>query len=87
MMKKGVPVKPVTMDDRGKWIKLLDAPTRGPMDYATASPDPGTVYARQDDVSAIAFFYLDSPENRLPPLAPVAERIQGLVKAQGALKK
>ena len=87
MVKKGVTVKPVTMDDRGKWIKLLDAPTRGPMDYATESPDPGTVYARQDDVSAVAFFYLDSPENKLPPLAPVAERIQGLVKAGDASKK
>lgn len=33
---------------------------------------------RQDDVSSCAYFYLDRPENGLPPLAPAAERIKGL---------
>jgi hypothetical protein len=31
-----------------------------------------------DDWSAVAFFYLDSPENALPPLAAVAERTAGM---------
>jgi hypothetical protein len=87
MMKNGVQVKPVTMDDRGKWIKLLDSPNRGLTDYTTASPDPGTVYSRQDDVSAVAFFYLDSAENRLPPLLPVAGRIQGIGRTGESSKK
>jgi hypothetical protein len=33
---------------------------------------------RQDDWSSCAYFYLDRPENGLPALAPVAERIAGL---------
>ena len=78
MMSKGVPVKPVAMDDRGKWINMLDSPQSKLQDFKTTSPDPGTIYARQDDVSAVALFYLDSPENRLPALAPVEERVSGL---------
>jgi hypothetical protein len=80
MMKNGVPVSAVAMDDRGKWIRLLDSPNRDLMDYKTSSSDPGTIYSRQDDVSAVALYYLDSPGNNLPPLAPVAERIQGIAK-------
>jgi len=78
MMKKGLPVKPVVMDDGGKWIRLLDSPVQAVQDVKTGPPDPFTAYARQDDLSAVAFFYLDSPENHLPALAPVAARIQGL---------
>lgn len=61
MMKKGIPVKPVAMDDRGKWINLLDGPPQNFADVKTES-DAGTIYARQDNVSAVAFFYLNSPE-------------------------
>ncbi len=35
-------------------------------------------FERSDDWSACAYFYLDRPENGLPPLAPAAERIVGL---------
>jgi hypothetical protein len=86
MMKKGVPVNPVAMDDDGKWINLLDPKPRNLMDVKTKSSDPGTIYARQDDVSAVALFYLDSPESHLPALAPIAERIQGVSKAADASK-
>jgi len=37
-----------------------------------------TNYYRQDDVCAVAYFYLDSPVNELPPLAPVEKRIENL---------
>ncbi len=87
LMKKGVPVSPVAMDDRGTWINLLDSPHPDLMDFKTSSPDPGTVYARQDDVSAVALFYLDSPENHLPELAPVTERIQGLAPTDPSKKQ
>lgn len=80
MMKDGTPIIPVAMDDRGKWIKLLDSPERELTDYHTASSDPGVVYARQDDVSAIALYYLDSPESQSPPLSSVSERVSGLPK-------
>jgi hypothetical protein len=87
IMKQGIPVKPVAMDDRGKWINLLDSPPSTFENLKTSSPDPGTVYAREDDVSAVALFYLDSPENHLPALAPVAERVQGLESIDVKSKK
>jgi hypothetical protein len=50
-------------------------------------PGPGNVekdsweeglFERQDDWSSCAYFYLDRPENSLPLLAPVEDRIAGL---------
>ncbi|MDQ3805627.1 MAG: DUF2961 domain-containing protein [Acidobacteriota bacterium] len=35
-------------------------------------------FERADDWSSCAYFYLDRPENDLPPLAPVARRVEGL---------
>ena len=35
-------------------------------------------FERADDWSSCAYFYLDRPENDLPPLAPAAQRIAGL---------
>ena len=35
-------------------------------------------FERSDDYSSCAYFYLDRPENGLPALAPVAQRIAGL---------
>ena len=37
-----------------------------------------SLFDRQDDWSSCAYFYLDSPENSLPPLAPVSQRLAGL---------
>lgn len=48
-------------------------PGLAPYDRATKSR-----IERQDDFSSCAYFYLDRPENGLPPIAPVAERIKGL---------
>jgi hypothetical protein len=83
MMKKGVPVKPVVMVNGDKWLRLLDSPLEAMQDLKTTPTDPFTGYERQDDLSAVALFYLDSPENRLPALAPVAARIQGLSAENG----
>jgi hypothetical protein len=35
-------------------------------------------FERADDWSSCAYFYLDRPENDLPPLAPFAQRVEGL---------
>ena len=35
-------------------------------------------FERSDDWSSCTYFYLDKPENNLPPLAPVAQRVEGL---------
>jgi hypothetical protein len=51
-------------------------PGRVPLDTRTDGK-----FERADDWSAVAYFYLDRPENGLPPLAPVAERVAGLEPA------
>ena len=35
-------------------------------------------FEREDDYSSCAYFYLDRPENNLPPLDAVGKRIEGL---------
>ena len=40
--------------------------------------DLPTNYYRRDDVSATSYFYLDRPENNLPPLQPVEERLRDM---------
>lgn len=37
---------------------------------------------RLDDFAAAAYFYLDSPENHLPPLPPLSERLAGVPVSQ-----
>ena len=43
-----------------------------------AARDEFFLVERQDDYSAMAYWYLDRPENGLPPLQPVAERTADL---------
>ncbi|HKQ51400.1 MAG TPA: hypothetical protein VJT74_03470 [Pyrinomonadaceae bacterium] len=35
-------------------------------------------FERDDDYSSCTYFYLDRPENNLPPLDAVAKRVEGL---------
>jgi hypothetical protein len=48
------------------------------MDAAVRARSYG-MFERADDWSSCAFFYLDRPENGLPPLASVEARLAGLV--------
>jgi hypothetical protein len=73
MMKEGRPVKPVSLDIDGKFVRLLDMP-EGSLEKHNSPDDAWCNYYRQDDVTAISFFYLDKPQSNLPSLAPVAER-------------
>ena len=36
------------------------------------------LFERQDDWSAVAYFYVDKPEDELPPIQPANQRMQGL---------
>jgi D-arabinan exo alpha-(1,3)/(1,5)-arabinofuranosidase (non-reducing end) len=36
------------------------------------------LFERQDDWSCCTYFYLDRPDNDLPPLPPLDERLAGL---------
>ncbi len=76
LLDKGVPVKPVTVHTNdGTMIRLLEK--EAPADLA-ALPEGWTNMYRRDDVSAVALFYLDKPENGLPPIAPADKRTEGL---------
>ncbi|MGK6353933.1 glycoside hydrolase family 172 protein [Sphingomonas sp. DT-207] len=77
MLKTGVKLTPVTIDpgQRTNFQQLLSSGRR--------VTDPGvpagwTNFYRSDDVSAVAFFYLDKPVSGLSPLAPPAERLAAL---------
>lgn len=79
LMDKGAPLKLVSFvpDDTSQpFIKFLEMP---------AVPDLKTLPAgwvcfdrSGDDFSAVAFFYLDSPENGLPPMQGVDLRTKGI---------
>ena len=89
MQAAGVPAVPVlVLDLKGENVMdirktppdihlLLDAQGL-PAFGDPAHPQGGVNYYRQDDVSATAYFYLDRPENGLPPLAPPAARVEGM---------
>jgi hypothetical protein len=74
---KGVPMIPVTIDpgSRNNFQQLL---TSGKKLTDPSLPDGHTNYYRSDDVSAVAYFYLDRPGGLLPPIAGPAERMAAL---------
>jgi hypothetical protein len=77
MLDNGIEIKPISADDRGRFIKLLDPGNN--VDLVRDIRDSAWVnYYRRDDVSAIALFYLDRPTNNLPPLQPVTQRTAGM---------
>ena len=41
-------------------------------------PDSFGFFERQDDWSAVAYFYVDKPDDDLPPIQPPEQRMQGL---------
>ncbi len=73
---KQVPIIPVSVDpgDRGSFVRLLEqgAPLR------TLKENGWCNFWRQDDWSATAYFYHESPTGMLPPLSPVGTRTSGL---------
>lgn len=68
----------LNLTGRGPSIHLLLDRTDLPPFDDPSHPQGGCNFYRRDDVSATAYFYLDRPENDLPPLAPAALRVQGL---------
>jgi hypothetical protein len=82
LQRKGAPLIPVTIDPGGggSFVRLLDLDP--PVDLQDPSlPQGWCNFWRRDDWSSTAYFYLDSAEGVLPPLAPVPARIAGLEAA------
>jgi len=71
------PVATIAGSHRDEFIKLLEMDPEPELDDPDMPP-AWTNYYREDDVSATAYFYLDRPENGLPPLAPLDVRTAGL---------
>jgi hypothetical protein len=77
LQRSGAPLIPVTIDpgSRNNFQQLL---TSGRQLSDPSLPDGHTNFYRSDDVAAVAYFYLDRPENGLPAIAPAAERLTAL---------
>jgi len=77
LQRSGAPLIPVTIDpgSRNNFQQLL---TSGKPLSDPSLPDGHTNFYRSDDVAAVAYFYLDRPENGLPAIAPAAERLVDL---------
>ena len=79
LQRSGAPLIPVTIDpgSRNNFQQLL---TRQPQVALSdpSLPDGHTNFYRSDDVAAVAYFYLDRPENGLPAIAGPAERLAAI---------
>jgi hypothetical protein len=76
LMAEGAPLIPVTIyAGEGQLLKLLEKSPVPDLKDSTL-PKGWTNFYRQDDVSSTAYFYLNRPENNLPPLVEVELRIQ-----------
>jgi hypothetical protein len=73
---KGVDV--VALKQAPQQFRLLDQDQPFDLDNNNVSKTAGGNFYRSDDVSATAYFYLDRPENNLPPLPPVELRLKKL---------
>jgi hypothetical protein len=58
-------------------IRIYRAGT-GLIEIDTTQLQPFELFEREDDWSSCSYFYLDKPENRLPPLASIEDRLEGL---------
>jgi hypothetical protein len=79
LQQKGMALIPVSIDtgEEGGFVRLMDM--EQPIDLQSPSiPEGWCNFWRQDDWSSTAYFYLDSPEGVLPPIAPVQARVAGL---------
>lgn len=75
LQQANVPLIPVTLDQEGA-LKHLYQPGQPPTELDRAEIGDGWVnYYRSDDVSATAYFYLETPASELPELQPTSERL------------
>jgi len=72
MLERGVDVRPVSIAYQDKFERLLDLPRDFDLAKSPAPDDAWVNIYQRQDVSAVALFYLDSPENSLPAM-PSAE--------------
>lgn len=77
--KAGGKVKPVSVMTPKGLVKLLEEPAYPDLMDDKFPADEWVNFYRVDNYSATAYFYLNKPENNLPPLAPLAQRLKGIL--------
>jgi hypothetical protein len=79
LQRAGAPLIPVTIDpgSRNNFQQLLTRDPRVPLSDPSL-PDGHVNFYRSDDVAAVAYFYLDRPENGLPTIMAANGRLAGL---------
>ncbi len=82
MLDKGVEITPISVDTGETYLNMLESDPPKTLDDPDV-PEGWTNYYRRDDVSAVALFYLDRPENGLPPIAPLEKRTLAIGKRHG----
>jgi hypothetical protein len=79
VQKAGAPLIPVTLGSSAKFYTFYNKDSV--LQLANASLPMGWLnFYRSDDVSATAYFYLNTPIDGLPALQPVAVRTYNLKK-------
>lgn len=77
--KAGGKIKPVSVMTQKGLIKLLEEPAYPDLMDDRFPADEWVNFYRVDNYSATAYFYLDKPESNLPPLAPLTQRLKGIL--------
>lgn len=83
MLANKVEIIPISVGAEDQYVNLLESDPPKTLDYPDI-PYGWTNYYRRDDVCATAFFYLDAPENGLPPIAPLEERVTAIGERRAA---
>lgn len=76
--KAGGKVKPVSVMTKEGLVKLLEERAYPDLMDDRFPADEWVNFYRVDHYSATAYFYLNKPDNNLPPLAPLAQRLKGI---------
>ncbi len=61
-----------------KFMKAGDGTKYYTREELAATPNRAEVMERVDDHCATAYWYMDKPENGLPPISPAGERMKDL---------
>ena len=77
LYKKGVNLKPISIDGPGGFVRLLETPG-APSITDENFPGGWINFYRVDDYSAVSYFYLDKPVNNLPALPSVELRVKNV---------
>jgi hypothetical protein len=82
MMSRGVDVRPVSIADKANFKRLLEQPPGYRLDQDPAPASAWVNIYQRQDVSAVALFYLNGPENGLGPVPGPAVRTAALEPGQ-----